>query len=159
EGETLRSALLDSVTHDFRTPLTAIKASITSLLSPNELNADQKRELLTVIDEESDRLDHLVGEAAEMARLEAKQVELHREPHPIQQAIERAVEESRKPLADHPLRIDAPDDLPRARFDLDRIKDVLKQLLENAGKYSPLDAPIRITAETDDSNLIVSVAD
>ena len=159
EGETLRSALLDSVTHDFRTPLTSIKASITSLLSQNELDAAQKRELLTVIDEESDRLNHLVGEAAEMAQLEAKQVELHLEPHPIQEAIEHAVEESRKPLADHPLQVVAPDTLPTTRFDLDRIKDVLKQLLENAGKYSPGDAPIRITAEAQDSRLIVSVAD
>lgn len=159
EGETLRSALLDSVTHDFRTPLTSIKASITSLLSESELDASQRRELLTVIDEESDRLNHLVGEAAEMAQLEAKQVELHLEPHRIQEAIERAVEESRKPLADHPLRVIAPDSLPLVRFDLERIKDVLKQLLENAGKYSPADAPICITAETKGSYLTVSVAD
>ena len=159
EGENLRSALLDAVTHDFRTPLTSIKASVTSLLSHDELDPSQKRELLTVIDEESDRLNHLVGEAAEMAQLEAKKLELHLELHPIQEAIERAVEETRKLLSEHQLQIDAPANLPRTRFDLDRIKDVLKQLLENAAKYSPANTPIRITAEPKTAGLTVSVAD
>jgi two-component system sensor histidine kinase KdpD len=71
ESEQLRSALLDSVTHEFRTPLTAIKASATSLLSNPTLDAAQRLELLTVINEESDRLNRLVGEAAEMAQLDA----------------------------------------------------------------------------------------
>src|SRR5262249_31692817 len=73
ESEKLRSALLDSVTHEFRTPLTAIKASITSLLSQQILNATDRTELLTIINEEADRLNRLVGEATEMARLDAKE--------------------------------------------------------------------------------------
>jgi two-component system sensor histidine kinase KdpD len=159
EGEKLRSALLDSVTHEFRTPLTSIKASVTSLLSGSNLDQPQQQELLTIIDEESDRLDQLVGEAAQMAQLDANQVELHREPHRIQEVIERAVAESRKPLVGHSLEVAAPDELPTIRFDLDRVKEVLNQLLENAGKYSPADAPIRITAETKGAYLTVSVAD
>lgn len=159
EGEKLRSALLDSVTHEFRTPLTSIKASVTGLLSGGNLDESQRRELLTVIDEESDRLDHLVGEAAQMAQLEANQVELHREPHRMQEAIERAMEESRKPLSGHALEIAVPDDLPPLRFDVDRIKDVLNHLLENAGKYAPAETPIRITAENKGGYVHVSVAD
>lgn len=159
EGEKLRSALLDSVTHEFRTPLTSIKASVTGLLSGARLDDSQRKELLTIIDEESDRLDHLVGEAAQMAQLDANQIELHREPHRIQEAIERAVEESRKPLAGHPVEVAVPDDLPAVRFDLDRIKDVLNQLLENAGKYSPPDAPVRISAEKRGAYVAVNVAD
>ncbi|HUK86440.1 MAG TPA: DUF4118 domain-containing protein [Terriglobales bacterium] len=159
EGEQLRSALLDSVTHEFRTPLTAIKASVTSLLTDGKLDAGQHKELLTVIDEETDRLNHLVGEAAEMARLDAGQVELQLEPHPIREAIDRAVEEAKQALAGHPLQIDVPSALPPVRMDLGRIKDVLLQLLDNAGKYSPASAPIRITAETKDGRLLVSVAD
>jgi two-component system sensor histidine kinase KdpD len=159
EAEKLRAALLDSVTHEFRTPLTSIKASVTSLLSDSNLDPSERRELLTVIDEESDRLDHLVGEAAQMAQLDANEVELHRGPHRIQEAIERAVEESRRPLAGHPVEVVAPDGLPALRFDLDHIKDVLNQLLENAGKYSPPDAPIHITAERKGAFLTVSVAD
>lgn len=159
EGEKLRSALLDSVTHEFRTPLTSIKASVTGLLSGAALDEAQQKELLTVIDEESDRLDHLVGEAALMAQLDANQVELHREPHPIQAVVERAVEESRKPLSGHPVEVAIAAGLPAIRFDLDRIKDVLNHLLENAGKYSPQDTPVRITAEQKDGNIVVSVAD
>ena len=79
EGERLKSALLDSVTHDFRTPLTSIKASVTSLLSGAEQMKPDQRELLTVIDEECDRLNQLVGDAAEMARLDAGEFELNLE--------------------------------------------------------------------------------
>lgn len=159
EGEKLRSALLDSVTHEFRTPLTSIKASVTSLLSDSNLNPSQNRELLTVIDEESDRLNRLVGEAAEMAQLDAGQVELRREPHQIKEAITRSVEESRQALANHPVECVVPDSLPVLRIDLERIKEVLAQLLENAGKYSPEGMPIRITAEYKNKRVTVSVAD
>ena len=70
ESERLRSALLDSVTHEFRTPLTSIKASVSSLLTQPQLAGEERQELLTVIDEESDRLNRLVGEAVEMAQPE-----------------------------------------------------------------------------------------
>jgi two-component system sensor histidine kinase KdpD len=159
EGEKLRSAILDSVTHEFRTPLTAIKASATSLLSDANLDSAQQQELITVINEETDRLNHLVGEAAEMAQLDANQVELQREPHHIREVIDRALEEARQFIANHAIEIDIADDLPLVSFDLERIKDVLRQLLENAGKYSPPGSSIRITAETNDHTLSVSVAD
>ncbi len=70
ESENLRTALLDSVTHELRTPLTGIKAAVTSLLSDSQFDEAQRRDLLTVINEEADRLDRLVGEAAEMAQLD-----------------------------------------------------------------------------------------
>ena len=76
QGERLKSALLDSITHDFRTPLTSMKAAVTSLLSAPAHDPHQSRELLTIINEECDRLNHLVEQAAEMARLEAGEVEL-----------------------------------------------------------------------------------
>lgn len=158
EGEKLRSAILDSVTHEFRTPLTSIKASATSLLSGG-LEPAQKQELLTVINEESDRLNELVEEAAQMAKLEASQIELHLEPHPIREAIERAIEESQRPLAGHPVEVVVPADLPEVRFDLERIKEALNQLLENAGKYSSAGTPIRVTAEKKDASIVISVAD
>src|SRR5882757_6063469 len=79
EGERLKSALLDAITHDFRTPLTSIKASVTSLLSAAKLDDGQRVELLNIINEECDRLNRLVGEAGEMARLEAGEVKLQLE--------------------------------------------------------------------------------
>ena len=96
ESEKLRSALLDSVTHEFRTPLTAIKLAVTTLLASDPVTAEARQELLTVINEESDRLNRLVGEAAEMAQLDAQQVELRRESHPVRDVIEAALERAKQ---------------------------------------------------------------
>ena len=159
ESEQLRSALLDSVTHEFRTPLTAIKASVTSLLSGASLDPAQRKDLLTVINEETDRLNHLVGEAAEMAQLDANQVELHRAPHAVSEVISEAVERSKKVLGVHRVSIGVPQDLPHALMDEERVREVLMQLLENAAKYSAAEAPIQITAELKNQMLMVSVAD
>jgi len=159
ESEQLRSVLLDAVTHEFRTPLTAIKASVTSLLSSQPLDGQQRSELLTVIDEESDRLNRLVGEAAEMAQLDANKVELHREPHSMREAVEAAVEASRQVLGKHPVEIRLPDNLPPVRMDVVRIREVLVQLLENAAKYSPPDSPIHLTGEVRNRQVMTSVAD
>jgi two-component system, OmpR family, sensor histidine kinase KdpD len=159
ESEQLRSALLDSVTHEFRTPLTAIKASVTSLLSGPDLDPTQRLELLTVINEESDRLNHLVGEAAEMAQLEARQVELHLGYHQIREAVEDAIERSRATLGRHPVQVSLPQDLPPVRIDVGRISEVIAQLLENAAKYSPPESPIHITGEVRNRMVVTSIAD
>src|SRR5712671_5118399 len=87
QGERLKSALLDSITHDFRTPLTSMKAAVTSLLGSEGTDRPQSTELLTIINEECDRLNHLVEEAAEMARLEAGEVELSVAAVPIGEII------------------------------------------------------------------------
>ncbi|MBV8052389.1 MAG: DUF4118 domain-containing protein [Acidobacteriaceae bacterium] len=159
ESEQLRSALLDSVTHEFRTPLTGIKASVTTLLSNSRLEDAQRQELLTVINEESDRLNRLVGEAAEMAQLEAHQVELRLGQHPIEEAVEDAVAKSKALLSKHPVTVQLPQNLPAARIDVERMSEVTAQLLENAAKYSPPETPIYITGEVKDQMIMVSVAD
>lgn len=159
ESERLRSALLDSVTHEFRTPLTSIKASVTTLLSDAKLDEEQQRDLLSVINEESDRLNRVIGEAVEMAQLDAREVRLELHPHQIREAIDAAVAESRHMLADHPIEIRLPDTLPSAVMDSERIKKVLQHLLENAAKYSPSGAPIFVSAEVKNGRLITSVAD
>jgi two-component system, OmpR family, sensor histidine kinase KdpD len=159
QNENLRAVLLDSVTHELRTPLTGIKAAVTSLLSGYNLDDAQRRELLTVINEETDRLDRLVGEATEMAQLDAHKVELHMAPTDIAAVIESAVEESRTVLGQHPIQIEVPANLPQVRVDADRVAEVLKQLLENAAKYSPPDCPITITSELRGSRVVTSVTD
>src|SRR3984885_5595978 len=98
EAEKLRTALLDAVTHALRTPLTSIKASVTNLISNPNLASAQRTELLTIINEESDRLNRLVGEAGEMARLDAGDVELNVELHPIDHVITAALERCRPSL-------------------------------------------------------------
>jgi two-component system, OmpR family, sensor histidine kinase KdpD len=159
ESDRLRSVLLDSVTHEFRTPLTAIKASAETLLSDVELEKSQRKDLLTVINEESDRLNRLVGEAAEVAQLDSHQLELHFEAHDIQEAIDMAVESVRPALSQHPLKMSVAPNLPKVRMDIERISEVLIHLLDNAAKYSATQTPIQITAELRDDHLITSVAD
>jgi two-component system, OmpR family, sensor histidine kinase KdpD len=159
QSENLRAVLLDSVTHELRTPLTGIKAAVTGLLSDYNLDETQRRELLTVINEETDRLDRLVGEAMEMAQLDAHKVELHMAPVEIATVIESAAEEARAVLGQHPLEVHIAPDLPKMRADADRIAEVLKQLLENAAKYSPAASPIVITAERTGNRIVTSVTD
>jgi two-component system, OmpR family, sensor histidine kinase KdpD len=159
ESEQLRSALLDSVTHEFRTPLTAIKASATSLLSNRQLDEAQRLELLTVINEESDRLNRLVGEATEMAQLDANKVELQLGSYPIQEAVQDALDKSKQALAHHAVEVRLPPDLPPVRMDLARVSEVLTHLLENAAKYSAPETPIQITGEVRGRALMVSVSD
>jgi len=159
EHERLRSALLDSVTHEFRTPLTSIKASVTTLLSGATLDDQGRRELMTVIDEETDRLNRLVGEAAEMAQLDAGMFKLDLQPRSIWDALEPALQDAKASLEGHPVEVIAARDLPKLHIDVQRIREVLMHLLENAGKYSDAGVPVKVTSEVKDARLVTSVAD
>ena len=159
EGERLRTALTESVTHNLRTPLTSIKASVTNLLTNTGLNEAQRRDLLSVIDEESDRLNRLVGEAGEMARLDAGEVQLKLEPRSIQDVIDAALAQCRSTLGDRNVRVVVAKDLPRVRADLGLVKEALSHLIENANQYSPVGEPITITAELNGDFLVTSLAD
>jgi two-component system sensor histidine kinase KdpD len=159
EAERLRTALLDAVTHALRTPLTSIKVSVTNMLSNPSLSDAQRLELLTIINEESDRLNRLVGEAAEMARLDAGEVELKIEPQPIDHVITAALEQCRGSLGNRNVLVEVAAGLPRARVDVARAREVLVHLIENANQYSPPDEPITITAEAAGNFIVTSVAD
>lgn len=159
ESERLRSALLDSVTHEFRTPLTGIKASVTSLLAGYRLDELQRKDLLTVIDEETDRLNRLVGEATEMAQLDAQMFTLAKRLHSMRSVVEGSLNGSHAALRTHPIEVQIPDDLPGIEMDFDRIREVLTHLLENAAKYSSPGTPIRVSAEMQGNALATSVAD
>ncbi|MFZ0582973.1 MAG: DUF4118 domain-containing protein [Candidatus Acidiferrales bacterium] len=159
EGERLRTALLDSVTHALRTPLTSIKASVTNLLSNASVTNQQRQELLTIINEETDRLNRLVGEAGEMARLDAGEVELRLESHPIEDVINAALNQCKLALGDRVVHVQAPPGLPHVSVDLVRAREALVHLLENANQYSPTDKPITITAEASPDFVVTSVAD
>lgn len=159
ETDRLRSVLLDSVTHEFRTPLTAIKASAETLLSDAELDQAQRRDLLQVVNEECDRLNRLVGEAGEVAQLDAHQMQFSFEEIPVKGAIDAALKASQQALRQHAIEINVPAMLPLVRMDLDRITEVIVHLIDNAAKYSPGNSKIHLTAEMKNSEVIISVAD
>jgi two-component system sensor histidine kinase KdpD len=159
EGERLKSALLDSITHDFRTPLTSMKASVSSLLTSERSDAQQTRELLTIIDEECDRLNRLVEEAGEMAKLEAGEFALDLGSTSIEEIIEAALAHCKTSLAGRPVDVRVSANLPHVRADAERTREALVQLIDNASLYSPKDQPITITAELTGETVTTSVAD
>jgi two-component system, OmpR family, sensor histidine kinase KdpD len=159
QGERLKSALLDSVTHDFRTPLTSMKAAVTSLLGSGKTDAAQRQELLSIINEECDRLNHLVEEAAEMARLEAGEIELHFAPTPVEEIVQEALAQMKSSLAGRMVEVKVSADLPRVQADPERTKDILVNLIDNANLYSGKEEPITVSAEIAGDYVTVSVAD
>jgi two-component system, OmpR family, sensor histidine kinase KdpD len=156
ESERLRNALLDSVAHELRTPLTSITAAITSLRN-DPLDGEQRGEMMEVIEEEAGRLNRLVGQAMEMADLDAHDIKLDLQPHPIREAVDLALEAVQ--VKNHPVEIRLPETLPMVEMDLERIAKVLQHLIENAAKYSAEGSPIFISAEVARGELVTSVAD
>jgi two-component system sensor histidine kinase KdpD len=159
ESERLRTALLDSVTHELRTPLTSITGAITSLRSGMIKDDGIKEEMLAVIEEESLRLNHLIGQAVEMAQLDAQHVQLNLESRKIADVIQEAIAECHAFLEKHPVEVHLSPSLPDVRMDINWIRKVLHHLLENAAKYSEEGKPIFISAERKDSWIVTSVAD
>jgi two-component system sensor histidine kinase KdpD len=104
-------------------------------------------------------LDHLVEEAADMAKLEGGEFELHFEAVPVTSLVETSVQQLKKALGDRELIVKLAGDLPPVRADLNRAKDILVQLLDNANLYSPKEKPITITADHVGDFVTLSVAD
>jgi two-component system sensor histidine kinase KdpD len=159
ETERLRTALLDSVTHELRTPLTSIKASITALLTQPSLDDHSRKELLTIIDEESDQLNHLIEQAVEMAQLDANKVQLELKPVSVASLVDDAVDQTRAVNPSREIRVSLSRALPRVVADSAWIEKVLLNLLANAIKYSPPNQPIFVSADPQGEMLAISVAD
>jgi two-component system sensor histidine kinase KdpD len=159
ENQRLQSALLDSVTHELHTPLITIKHNVTTLLNGAAVDDQGKRALLTGIDEQTDRLNRMVDEAAEMSQLDSGNFTLDLHPHSIQEALQPALQDAKAAIENHPIEIVVPPDLPLVRIDLARMREVLMHVLDNAGKYSAPGTPIKITAEVKSDFIVISVAD
>ncbi|HUS10171.1 MAG TPA: DUF4118 domain-containing protein [Pyrinomonadaceae bacterium] len=156
-SEKLKSALLDAVTHDLRTPLTSIKASITTLLdevrggSHEEpvvaLDPESRREMMEVIDEESDRLNRFIGGLIDLARIEAGELHLRRRWSAVDEIISTALARAATITQGHQVEVNIESELPVVRVDERAVSEVVYTLVENALKYSPGIAKIRIIAE------------
>lgn len=158
ESERLRNLILDSITHELRTPLTAIKGAASSLLSHNGASENDRHELLSIIDEEADRLNRLFGEALEMAQLEAQQIQMTFNPVSMQKIIEQARDTCSWVFATHPVTVQV-NTVSDVKADPGMILKVMCNLLENAAKYSKPGSPICISAEEKNGFVYTSVAD
>lgn len=145
KSEELKSMLLDAIAHEFKTPLTSIKAAATACLSTEEW-PEHQRELITVIDEEADRLSMLVEEAVDMARVEAGNIQVHKQPYVVKDLIDAALQQMQSVLRDRTVDVKLDQNLPLAWVDADLIKLSIRQLLDNAVKYSNPETTIAILA-------------
>lgn len=159
ESEKLKSALIDSVTHDLRTPLTAIRAAATTLSSEHDLPEEQRTELVSIVDEESARLDQLIGQAVEMAQLDTETLRLDLSTQSVRELIEMTAEKMKYRLQNHTVLIRVPEALPEVRMDRRLIQRVLQHLIENAAKFSPSGKPIKVTGAVERDRVLITVAD
>lgn len=159
ESERLKSVLLDAISHDFRTPLTSIKGSATGLLANIDFTREQRKELLLIIDEECDRIDQLISEASEIARLEAGRAQVDLAPHSVGELISAALTARRNLLGSRPILSEVKDPGLQVLADLSLSQKVLLHLIDNANLYSSEGQPITLRAEGKNGFAEVSVSD
>src|SRR5256886_6055391 len=166
-SERLKSALLDAVTHDIRTPLTSIKASATLLLEDRQateqvekLTPDEQHAMLEVITRGADRLDRFVEGIVDLARIEAGDLNLHRNWRSVDDLIEVALAQAEPLMHNHKVNLRIPDGLPIVRVDGRAVAEVIYTLLDNARKYTPPQTQITISARIAGDDVIeISVED
>lgn len=158
QNEELKSTLLDALAHEFKTPLTSIKAAASALLSENS-QSETQRELLSVVDEEAGWLSEMVTEAIRMAQIEAGKLQLRKHPVAAQSVIEAALHKLRGRAEGRRITIQIAPGTPPVDADEELISLVLQQLLDNALKYSPPDSALNISAGLEEAEAVIRVAD
>jgi two-component system sensor histidine kinase KdpD len=159
ESERLRNSLLAALSHDLRTPLAALVGLAESLeLTKPELSGLQ-HDTAQAIAEEARRMNALVNNLLDMARIESGDVRLRREWHSVEEVVGSALKAARSALTDQRVEVALPPDLPLVEFDATLIERVLYNLLENAGKYTPAGTIIRVVAQASGDQLLVTVSD
>lgn len=159
QSEEFKSTLLDAVAHEFKTPLTSIKAAATALLSAPAANPEETRELLTVVNEEVDHLGRLVTEATQTARIEAGKMGLSMGLHSIDELVSAALAEMKSTIEGRSVVLNLPADLPTVFVDGELMVRVIRQLVDNAVKYSPPASPISIEAKKESGTVTLAVVD
>ncbi|MGA9347641.1 MAG: sensor histidine kinase KdpD [Anaerolineae bacterium] len=158
--EKLQTALLNSISHDLRTPLVSITGALSSLQEDDvELDEATRHSLVENAREEAERLNRLVGNLLDMTRIEAGALKVAREPCDVQDVIGTALESLDDWLRSRPLTVDVPSDLPLVPMDFVLMAQVLVNLLDNALKYSPPGTPIEVRAHVDGAGAHIQVAD
>src|SRR5256884_197416 len=158
-SERLKSALLDAVTHDIRTPLTSIKASATLLLEDRQateqvekLTPEEQQAMLRVINHGADRLDRFVEGIVDLARIDAGDMKLYRNWGAVDDIIDAALAQAEPLTRQHQIRVPIKNDLPVVPVDAQAVAEVIYTLIDNASKYAPTETLIKVEANriTDD---------
>ena len=156
----LRAALLSSVSHDLRTPLSSIKASASSLLQEDvQWDEDARRSFALAIEHEADRLNRLVGNLLDMSRIEGGALKPEKEWYPVNELVHDVLGHMQPVLQGRTVLTHLPDNLPPVELDYLQMDQVLSNLIENAVRYTPTETPIEIDAQREGEQIMISVAD
>lgn len=160
QSEELKSTLLDAIAHEFKTPLTSIKVVTTDLLSLSSAALDpHQRELISIVDESTDRLSKLVTDAIQLARIEGGTFRLSVSDCFPSTLVSGALRQMKSMVDEREIAVSVPDSLPRVRVDAELIQLVITNLIDNALKYSPPPRPISIEARLADQKVVMRISD
>lgn len=159
QSEQLRTTLIDAMAHEFKTPLTAIRAATTMLLANPDQPVEDRQEMLKVADEEAEHLRKLIDNTIEMARLDTAHIEIKPELVDLGMIIDEVIGAMRPAVSSRPLAVDVHRDVPHLAVDRRLIKLAIKQLFDNALKYSPDGTPLRIQVSQANSAVTVDITD
>jgi len=159
ESEKLRTTLLDAMAHEFKTPLTSVLAATTALLANPDESLETRTELLNIADEEGHRLEELISDAVEMGRLDTVDIRVNAEMTNISEIVADVVRSMRRAIDGRPVQVVSGEHVPPIATDRRLIKLAIKQLLDNALKYSPPDTPVIIQIGDSEGMITVAVTD
>jgi two-component system, OmpR family, sensor histidine kinase KdpD len=160
QSDELKSALLASVSHDLRTPLTSMRAAVDNLLQEDiQWDKSAQHEFHLIISEEVNRLTRLVKNLLEMARIEANELHISKRWQAVAEIISNVLERSEKALGNHQVKLEINEFIPLVKVDSLLIAEALHNLVENAAKYSPGESLVTIKAQIEQEELIISVTD
>jgi len=158
--EKLQTALLNSISHDLRTPLVSIKGALSSLLQDSaSLDADTRKELLETAYEESDHMNRLVGNLLDMTRVESGTLKIQLKLCELRDVIGASLQPLKDKLEGREIEISIPEDLPEIPMDFTLIMRVFVNLIDNAVKYSTQETPINITVTLLENDVRIEVKD
>jgi two-component system sensor histidine kinase KdpD len=155
----LRTTLLDAIAHEFKTPLTSIRAVTSSLLADPNLPIETRKELLTAADEEAERLTALIDDSLELARLDSEQIDLEREPVSVTEIIREAVASVEARLDGREMKVSGGDALPPMLLDRRLLVLAVRQILTNALKYSQPGSPVDVRAKREEGSVVIEITD
>src|SRR6267378_6260626 len=159
ESERLSRALLNSISHELRTPLAAITSAAGALSELNDTAKEQRGVLLSEIQEANGRLNRIVGNLLDVARLESGKVVPRLDWHDARDLVQTTLRELKQELSSHPVKLDLPSQPMLVRLDFSLAQHALANLLVNAAIYTPPGTPVEVQAQSADSSLMLSVAD
>ncbi len=159
ESEKFSRTLLNSISHELRTPLAASTSAASALATANAATPEQRSELIGEIQEANARLNRVVGNLLDVARLESGKVRPCLDWHDVRDLVQTTLRELQRELATHPVKVETPAEPLLVRLDVSLVQHALANLLLNAANHTPACTPVEVRAQLADGNLVLSVAD